>query len=108
MSDQTFDLGANSKVPLTAIGTDATGAVVPGAVAVFTSSDETILTLQTQADGSTIAARVAASAGSVTVSAKVTNPDGSTATGTLTVSLAAAGAPSTNVTNVEIVPGIAS
>ena len=108
MSDTTFDLGTSNQVPITVVATDANGNVVPNVVSVFNESDSTVVTLQVQPDGSAIAVRVSASAGSVVISATVTNPDGSTATGTLTLSLAEQVPVVPNVVNVEIVPGIPS
>lgn len=105
MSDTTFDLGTFSQVPLTVVDKDAAGDVVPGVSAVLTSSDPTVLTLQDQADGTTLALRATKNAGTVTVSAVVTNADGTTATGTLTITLASAFG---DVTDVTIVPGTPS
>jgi hypothetical protein len=112
MTDSTFSLGGNqTQVPLSAIDTDANGALVTGApAAVWASEDETIISLKDQGDGTVTATRVAAAGGTVTVTATVTNADGSTAVGTLVLTVAAAGVGGSvgNVANVEIVPGIAS
>jgi hypothetical protein len=111
VTDTTFSLAANeSQFPISFIDTDVNGALVTGAVNVASSSDETVLTVADNGDGTSTVARVSAAGGSATISATVTNADGSSATGTLTVSVAAAGTGggSGAVTDVEIVPGIAS
>src|ERR1035437_817825 len=108
MTDATFDLGTNAQVPISAIDTDASGSVVTGAKTVFSVPDSTVVTLQDQADGTTVAVRVANTSGSVVVTGTVTNADGTTATGTLTLSLGAQVPPVTDVTSVELVPGTPS
>jgi hypothetical protein len=110
VTDATFALtGSQSQFPISFIDTDANSAIVTGAVNVASSSDETVLTIADNGDGTSTVARVSAAGGTATISATVTNADGSSATGTLTVSVAPAGTGgSGNVTDVEIVPGIAS
>ena len=112
MSDTTFDLRTSTQVPISAIATDAVGSVVVGAKTVFSVPDSTVVTLSDQSDGSTVAIRVANTAGTVVVTGVVTNADGTTATGTLTLSLSGGTTPpppySSNVTNVELVPGTPS
>ena len=108
MSDTTFDLGTDSRVPITAIDTDAQGNLVPAAANVFASSDETVLTLEAQADGSTVAVRVSATAGGATITGTVTNASGATATGTIAIALSAIVPPVGDVVNVELVPGTPS
>lgn len=113
LSASTFSIGATqTQVPLSAIDTDANGALVEGApAAVWASEDETIISLKDQGDGTVVATRVAATGGTVTVTATVTNADGTTAVGSLVLTVAAAGGVGGsvgNVTSVEIVPGIAS
>jgi hypothetical protein len=105
--DSFFSLGTYNKVPLTVLASDTAGNVVTGVTPVVTSSDTTVLALETAIDGTVTAVRVAASAGSAVVTAVVTNSDGSVATGTLTVSLdSQGGVGSSNVTSVEIVAGV--
>ena len=106
--DSTFDLGKFSQVPVSAVDTDASGNVVAGATTVFSTSDATVVTLQQQDDGSTIAVRVSNDAGSVVITGTVTNADGTTATGTLTLTLGAVVPPVDDVVSVELVPGIPS
>jgi hypothetical protein len=108
MAPATFDLGTFSKVPLTFVEVDANGNLVtPGVAPVVTSSDETIAVIVDDGAGNKSVARVAQTAGSVTVTATVTNADGSTATGTLALTLAAVGGGTTsNVADITIVPGI--
>lgn len=109
MSDTTFDLWTNTQVPLSVLATDANDALVEEVpMAVFTSSDDTTVTVHDNGDGTAVAVRVKVDAGSAVVSAKVTNADGTEATGTLTITLAAQTVPVPNVVNVEIVPGIPS
>lgn len=109
VSDSTFDLGTFSQLPISVVDTDASGNLVQGAPnAVFTASDATVVTLSDQPDGSTVAVRVSDSAGSVVITATVTNADGSSASGTLTLSLAAVVQPVANVTDVQLVPGTPS
>lgn len=111
MTDTTASIGsAETSIPISFIDTDIDGNIVDGAVNVATSSDETILTIRDNGDGTNTCVRVGTAGGSVTVTATVTNADGSSAFGTLTVAVAAAGSGggSGNVTDVEIVPGIAS
>jgi len=108
MNDTTFDLGTNAQVPISAIDTAADGSVVTGATTVFSVPDSTVVTLQDQSDGTTVAVRATKDAGSVVISGTVTNADGTTATGTLTLSLAAVVPPVVDVTGVELVPGTPS
>jgi hypothetical protein len=108
MADTTFDLGTNSQVPLSVIATDASGAIVPGATATFASSDDTVLTVTDNGDGTAVAVRASVAGGTAVVAAVVTNPDGTTASGTLTLTVGSQSTLSTNVTAVEIVPGLAS
>ena len=108
MSDSTFDLGTFTQVPVTAIATDVNGNVVTGATVVFSTPDATVVTLQSQSDGSTVAVRVSSGTGTVTLTGTVTNADGTTASGTLTLSLSAGTSAVGNVTSVELVPGTPS
>jgi hypothetical protein len=111
MSNTTFDLGANSQVPLTVIPTDAAGNLVTGAIPVVASSDETVVTIGTAADGTTLVTRVTKSSGTATVKATFTKSDGSSVEGTIVLTLSpvgAAGNPADAIANVELVPGIAS
>ena len=112
MSDVTFDLGTNTQVPISAVDTASDGSLIAGAKTVFSTPDSTVVTLSDQSDGSTVAIRVANTAGTVVVTGVVTNADGTTATGTLTLSLSGGTTPpppySSNVTNVELVPGTPS
>ena len=111
MTDSTFSLGAaETQVPISFIDTDVNGALVTGAKNVTSSSDTTVATVIDQPDGTSVVARVGVAGGTATISGTVTNPDGSSATGTLAVTIAPAGSGggSGNVANVEIVPGIAS
>jgi hypothetical protein len=113
VSDTTFDLGANSEVPITVIPSDAAGNPVTNATPVITSSDETVVTIGTAADGTTLVARITKDTGTATITATFTKSDGSTVAGTLVLTLSPAGGTggSTGVdtiVNVEIVPGIPS
>ena len=103
--DTTFNLANLKSVPLTTVASDANGTVVEGITPSMTVSDETIATLETAADGTVSLVRVAQTSGTVVVTATVTNADGSTATGTLTVSLDAVTTGALVVTDIEIVPG---
>lgn len=107
MADTTFDLGANTSVPLSVVATDAAGNVIAGVNPVWTESDPTNVALAGQGDGSTVASRVAAaSAGSVTVTATVTNADGTTAVANLALTLSAqGGGTGAGVAALTIVPG---
>lgn len=110
MSDSTFSLGSYKQVPLTVIGTDASGNVVTSAAPnpSVVSSDTTLVTVAEQVDGSFVAARVGATAGTVVITATITNADGTSATGSLTIALDAVGSGTTsaNVTSVQIVAGV--
>jgi hypothetical protein len=114
MADTTFDLGVNTSVPLTVVATDAAGNVVAGVNPVWTESDAlnvaaaALIALAGQGDGSTVAYRlVASSAGSVTVTATVTNADGTTAIANLALTLSAqGGGTGAGVTGLTIVPGV--
>ena len=111
MSADNFDLGAFNKVPLTVISTDAAGNLVSGATPVLTSADETVITIQDDGAGNKVAVRVASTAGTATITATVTNADGSSVQGTLSLTLGAAGTgtpPAGGVANVQIVPGTPS
>lgn len=106
VSDNTFDLGTFTQVPLSIIARNAAGDTVPGVTPVWTSDDESIVTIKDNSDGTVTAVRVITTAGSVTIRASVTNADGSSAEGTLTLTLADQGTGTdTIVTDVEIVPG---
>ena len=107
MTDSTFDLGSYTQVPISAIATDAAGNVV-SATTVFTTSDSTVVTLQDQADGTTVAVRVSSAAGTVTVTGTVTNADGTTASGSLTLTLSGGSTGAGPVANVELVAGVPS
>ena len=108
MSADNFDLGTFTKIPLSIICTDAAGNLVTGVTPVDTSSDETVLTLQDYGAGNKVAVRVAATAGTATVTATVTNPDGTVVSGTLSLTLSAVVTPAAGVANVRIVPGTPS
>lgn len=108
MTDNSFDLGTFSQVPISAIDTDVDGNVVTGVTTVFSVPDSTVVTLQDQSDGTTVAVRATKDAGSVVITGTVTNADGTTASGTLTLSLSAIVPPVPDVTNVELVPGTPS
>jgi hypothetical protein len=111
VSDATFDLGAFSKVPLTFVETDTNGNLVtPEVTPVVTSSDETVAVIVDDGAGNKSVARVAATAGSVTITATVTNASGRVATATLALTLAASGGGGTTseVADITIVPGIPS
>ena len=108
MTDTTFDLGTNSQVPLSAIDTDANGNVMTGVPTVFSVPDSTVVTLTDNGDGTATAVRVSKDAGGVVITATATNADGTTASGTLNLTLASQVPPVVDVTNVEIVPGIPS
>ena len=108
MSDNSFDLGTFTQVPISAIVTDASGNVLSDKT-VFTTPDSSVVTLQDQADGTTVAVRVSSASGSVTVTGTVTNADGTTASGTLTLSLGSGTGTGTGAAaNVELVAGIPS
>lgn len=102
-----FDLGTLTSVPLTALASDASGNVVTLSTS-FAVDDPTVLTLTDHGDGTAVAVRARTDAGKATVTATVTNPDGSTITGTLEISIAAVGSPNGNAVAVEIVPGTPS
>ena len=105
MGTATFDLGQFTSVPLSTVATDANGnqLTLP---TVFSVDDTSLVAITDNGDGTAIASRVdATSAGSVTISATVTNPDGSTVTGTLTFSLSAQSTPAANAVDVQIIPG---
>lgn len=105
VTDTTFDLGTNTSVPLSAIATDADGNVL-SLPTEYSVDDPSLVNLTDNGDGTAEAARASAdAAGSVKITAVVTNPDGSTITGTLSFSLSAQAAPPANAVNVEIVPG---
>jgi hypothetical protein len=108
MTDSTFDLGTFTQVPISAIATDAAGNVVSGAKTVYSTSDSTVVTLQDQPDGTTVAVRVSSAAGTVTVTGTVTNADGTSASGSLTLTLGSGTTGAGNVANVELVAGIPS
>ena len=108
MTDTPFDLGTFSEVPISAIDTDTNGNVVTGVSTVFSAPDSTIVTLQDQSDGTTVAVRATKDAGSVVITGTVTNADGTTASGTLTLSLSATTPVVSGVTSVELVPGTPS
>lgn len=110
MSDSTFDLGTFSQVPLSAVQTTADGTVVPGGPVTWASGDETVLTLEDNGDGTVTAIRAITGPGGVTVTATVTNADGSSASGTiaLTLSDTTPPPPPDVVTDVAIVPGTPS
>jgi hypothetical protein len=113
VSDGTFDLGANSEVPITVIPSDAAGNEVTGVTPVVTSSDETVVTIDTAADGTTLVARISKDTGTATVTATFTKSDGTSVAGTLFLTLTPAGGTGggtgvDSIVNVEIVPGIPS
>jgi hypothetical protein len=112
MSNDNFDLGAFNKVPLTVISTDAAGNLVSGATPVLTSSDETVITIQDDGAGNKVAVRVASTPGTATITATVTNADGTVVSGSLSLTLGAVGGagtpPAGGVANVQIVPGTPS
>ncbi len=108
MADATFDLGTNTQVPLSTILTDDDGDLMTGVPTVFSVPDSTVVTLTDNGDGTATAVRVSKDAGSVVITATATNADGTTASGTLTLSLASQVPPVEDVTGVEIVPGIPS
>ena len=111
MASATFDLGTNNQVPLTFVETDANGNLVtPGVAPVVTSSDETVAVIVDDGAGNKSAVRVAQTAGSVTVTATVTNPSGSVVSGTLALTLGAVGGGTGpgEVADITIVPGIPS
>jgi hypothetical protein len=114
MTASTFTLtAAQSKFPISFIDTDANSAIVTGAVNVASSSDESVLTVTDNGDGTSTVARVGVSGGTATISATVTNASGTSATGTLVVNVdptsgGGGGGATGDVTDVEIVPGIAS
>lgn len=102
MTDSTFDLGTNTSVPLTAVATDAAGNDATGPI-VFSGDGNVGIT--DNGDGTALATRNDAGATTATITATVTNPDGTTVTGTLTISIAAQVAPSGNAVDVQIIPG---
>lgn len=108
MADTTFDLGVFSEVPISAVTTDADGDVLTGVPTVFSVPDSTVVTLQDQSDGTTVAVRATKDAGSVVITGTVTNADGTSASGTLTLTLSALVPPVEDVTSVELVPGTPS
>ena len=108
MTDTPFDLGTFSEVPISAIDTDTNGNVVTGVPTVFSAPDNTVVTLQDQSDGTTVAVRATKDAGSVVITGTVTNADGTTASGTLTLSLSAVATVVSGVTSVELVTGTPS
>src|ERR1035437_3538483 len=83
MSDTPFDLNTYSQVPISAITTDVNGNLVTGVPTVFSTPDSTVVTLQEQSDGTTVATRVTKDASSVVITGTVTNADGTTACGAL-------------------------
>lgn len=108
MSNTTFDLGTNSSVPLTVIETDANGAPVAGNKPVVTSSDESVVSITDNGDGTFTAVRVTQNAGSVLITATVTNDSGTVVSGTLSLSVGAILPPPVEVADVQIVPGTPS
>src|ERR1035437_3174683 len=108
MSDTPFDLSTYSQVPISAITTDVNGNLVTGVPTVFSTPDSTVVTLQEQSDGTTVATRVTNDASSVVITGTVTNADGTTASCTLTLSLSATTPVVSGVTSVELVPGTPS
>jgi len=107
MSDGAFDLGTATSVPLSVTELDAAGAAIEPPVApAWKSDDEMTLSLTDNGDGTVTAVRVSALGGTVTVHATVNNPDGSSATGSLAISLTPqAPPPVAVVADVAIVPG---
>ena len=108
MSDTPFDLSTYSQVPISSITTDVNGNLVTVVPTVFSAPDSTVVTLQEQSDGTTVATRVTKDASSVVITGTVTNADGTTASGTLTLSLSAVAPVVSGVTSVELVPGTPS
>jgi hypothetical protein len=114
VSDATFDLGTFSKVPLTFVETDVNGNLVsPEVTPVVASSDETVAVIVDDGAGNKSVARVASTAGSVTITATVTNASGRVATATLALSLSPVVGPGPGpgageVADITIVPGIPS
>jgi len=111
MSDTGFDLATASSVPLSVVETRSDGSTNAGVSPVWSSSDEAQITLTDHGDGTVTAVRVQAGPGSAVVTAVVTNPDGSTVSGTLTLTLGDATPPPpppAAVTDVAIVPGTPS
>ncbi len=102
-------LGTETTIPLSTVETAADGSVIdPEVPAVWSVDDSTVLTLNDQSDGSTLAVRVSKSAGQATVTATVTNPDGSVQAGTIALTVDAVGGGAVDVADVEIVPGVHS
>lgn len=105
MSDTSFDLGTNTQVPLSTASTDAAGNPVDGSTIVWSTSDPNVVTLQDQGDGTVIAVRASKEAGSVVISASVTDAAGNSATGTLTLSVAEVVTGPGAIADVTIIPG---
>lgn len=105
----TFDLGTLNTVPLSAIATGASGDVLT-LPTVWSVDDPSVVTITDNGDGTAVATRVVVTSGKVTVTATVTNPDGSTVQDSLEIDLASqTPAPAgENATAVVIVPGVAS
>lgn len=108
MSDTSFDLGTNSQVPLSTSSVDAAGNPVEGVGIVWSSSDPNVVTLEDQGDGTVIAVRAVKSAGSVSITATVTDANGNSATGSLNLTVADQGTGSGAISDVTIVPGTPS
>lgn len=111
-STATIPAGATS-LPLTAIGTNAEGAIVGGVIPTW--NGDGIVTLSPQSDGSVLAERIGVAAGDSDVTATFVNtiasPDGSFLTVTAHVSIHVEAAisepppPDDIVTDLTIVPG---
>jgi hypothetical protein len=113
MTDSSATLpAANTQLPLTAIGTNAEGAIVAGVMPIWSEKDGTVQ-LNPQSDGSVIAQRVGVDAGVAEITATFVNTiasaDGSflTVVATVTVTVEAVGGvtPDSIVTDLTIVPG---
>lgn len=83
-ADITMNLGDNQQVVFTVSGSDAAGNAVTPAALTVTSSDETILTVADNGDGSYTAAATG-TLGSATITAQDTETDGDQFSGTAAV-----------------------
>lgn len=100
MADTVFDLSTFSNLPL--VATDENGNPITSLTVTWSVPDATVVTLTDNGNGTATLVRSAAAGGTVVVTATVANADGTTASGTLTVTLSAV---TPSVTTLTIVPG---
>jgi hypothetical protein len=107
MSDATIGATENS-VPFTVIASNSGTGDVLTLPTVTTVDDASVASITDNGDGSGVVTRADAAGGSATLTATVTNPDGTTVVVTAVVTIEAQSATAENADTAEIVFGTAS